>query len=42
VRRSLEDVYPVPFLDAFVVKFRAAGSAPRRACHLALADLYRD
>jgi putative transposase len=35
-QRPLEDVYPVLFLDAFVVKIREAGSVQRRACYLAL------
>ncbi len=35
-RRPLEDVYPVLFLDAFVVKIRDGGSVQRRACYLAL------
>src|SRR5437763_3561180 len=34
--RPLEDVYPVLFLDAFVVKIREGGSVQRRACYLAL------
>jgi putative transposase len=36
-QRPLEDVYPVLFLDAFVVKIREGGSVQRRACYLALA-----
>jgi putative transposase len=35
-RRPLDDVYPVMFLDAFVVKIRDGGSVQRRACYLAL------
>jgi putative transposase len=35
-QRPLEDVYPVLFLDAFVVKIRENGSVQRRACYLAL------
>ena len=35
-QRPLEDVYPVLFLDAFVVKIRESGSVQRRACYLAL------
>ena len=35
-QRPLEDVYPVVFLDAFVVKIREGGSVQRRACYLAL------
>jgi putative transposase len=35
-QRPLEDVYPVLFLDAFVVKIRDGGSVQRRACYLAL------
>jgi putative transposase len=35
-QRPLEDVYPVLFLDAFVVKIREGGSVQRRACYLAL------
>jgi putative transposase len=35
-QRPLEDVYPVIFLDAFVLKFREGGSVQRRACYLAL------
>ena len=35
-QRPLEDVYPVLFLDAFVVKIREGGSVQRRACCLAL------
>ena len=34
--RPLEDVYPVLFLDALVVKVREGGSVQRRACYLAL------
>ena len=35
--RPLEDVYPVVFLDAMVLKIRDGGSVQRRACYLALA-----
>ena len=35
-QRPLEDVYPVIFLDALVLKIREAGSVQRRACYLAL------
>jgi putative transposase len=35
--RPLEDVYPVVFLDALVVKVRDGGSVQRKACYLALA-----
>src|SRR5437763_3313930 len=35
-QRPLEDVHPVLFLDAFVVKIREGGSVQRRACYLAL------
>jgi len=35
--RPLDDVYPVVFLDALVLKIRDAGSVQRRACYLALA-----
>jgi putative transposase len=35
-QRPLEDVYPVLFLDAFVLKIRENGSVQRRACYLAL------
>jgi putative transposase len=34
--RPLEDVYPVIFLDALVLKIRENGSVQRRACYLAL------
>ena len=34
--RPLEDVYPVIFLDALVLKIREGGSVQRRACYLAL------
>ena len=34
--RPLEDVYPVIFLDALVLKVREGGSVQRRACYLAL------
>jgi transposase-like protein len=35
--RPLEDVYPVVFLDALVLKIREGGSVQRRACYLAMA-----
>jgi putative transposase len=35
--RPLDDVYPVVFLAALVLKVRDGGSVPRRACYLALA-----
>ena len=35
-QRPLEDVYPVIFLDALVLKIREGGSVGRRACYLAL------
>jgi putative transposase len=35
--RPLEDVYPVLFLDALVLKIRDSGSVVRKACYLALA-----
>jgi len=34
--RPLEDVYPIVFLDALVLKIREGGSVQRRACYLAL------
>jgi len=34
--RPLEDVYPVVFLDALVLKIRDGGSVVRKACYLAL------
>ena len=34
--RPLEDVYPIIFLDAMVLKIRENGSVARRACYLAL------
>ena len=36
-QRPLDDVYPVLFLDAFVVKVRDGGSVQRKACYLAMA-----
>jgi putative transposase len=36
VARPLEDVYPVIFLDALVLKIREGGTVQRRACYLAL------
>jgi putative transposase len=35
-QRPLEDVYPVIFLDALVLKIREGGTVQRRACYLAL------
>ena len=35
-QRPLEDVYPVIFLDALVLKIRDGGSVKRKACYLAL------
>jgi putative transposase len=35
--RPLEDVYPVVFLDALVLKIRDGGTVQRKACYLALA-----
>src|SRR6266540_2082514 len=35
-QRPLDDVYPVVFLDAMVLKIREGGSVQRRACYLAL------
>jgi putative transposase len=35
-QRPLDDVYPIVFLDALVVKIREGGSVQRRACYLAL------
>jgi putative transposase len=35
-QRPLDDVYPVVFLDALVVKVREGGTVQRRACYLAL------
>jgi len=35
--RPLDDVYPVLFLDALVLKRRNGGLAQRRACYLTLA-----
>jgi putative transposase len=35
-QRPLEDVYPIVFLDALVLKMREGGSVQRRACYLAL------
>jgi transposase-like protein len=34
--RPLDDVYPVVFLDAFILKVRENGSVARKACYLAL------
>ena len=36
-QRPLDDLYPVLFLDAFVLKVRDGGSVQRKACYLALA-----
>jgi putative transposase len=36
-QRPLDDVYPVIFLDALVLKIRDGGSVQRKACYLALA-----
>jgi putative transposase len=36
-QRTLDDVYPVLFLDAFALKIRDGGSVQRKACYLALA-----
>jgi putative transposase len=36
-QRPLDDVYPVVFLDALVLKVREGGSVQRKACYLALA-----
>ena len=36
-QRALDDVYPVVFLDALVLKIRDGGSVQRKACYLALA-----
>ncbi|GAC1476241.1 MAG: IS256-like element ISRm3 family transposase [Candidatus Dormibacteraceae bacterium] len=35
-QRPLDDVYPILYLDAFMVKVRDGGSVQRRACYLAL------
>src|SRR5215218_2437628 len=35
-QRPLDDVYPVLFLDALVLKIREGGAVQRRACYLAL------
>jgi putative transposase len=35
--RPLDDLYPVVFLDALVLKIRDGGSVQRKACYLALA-----
>src|SRR5436305_12708154 len=35
-QRALDDVYPILYLDAFVVKIRDGGSVQRKACYLAL------
>ena len=36
-QRPLDDVYPVIFLDALVLKIRDGGTVQRKACYLALA-----
>jgi putative transposase len=36
-QRALDDVYPVLFLDALVLKIRDGGSVVRKACYLAMA-----
>jgi putative transposase len=36
-QRALDDVYPVLFLDALVLKIRDGGSVVRQACYLAMA-----
>jgi hypothetical protein len=35
-QRPLDDVYPIIFLDALVLKIREGGTVQRRACYLAL------
>ena len=35
-QRPLDDVYPVLFLDALVLKIREGGTVQRKACYLAL------
>jgi putative transposase len=35
-QRPLDDVYPVVFLDALVLKIRESGTVQRRACYLAM------
>ena len=35
-QRPFDDVYPVVFLDAFVLKVREGGTVQRKACYLAL------
>src|SRR5579875_476502 len=35
-QRPLDDVYPVIFLDTFVLKIKEGGSVQRKACYLAL------
>jgi hypothetical protein len=35
-QRPLDDVYPVVFLDALVLKIREGGTVQRGACYLAL------
>jgi putative transposase len=35
-QRPLDDVYPILYLDAFVVKIRDSGTVQRKACYLAL------
>src|SRR5262245_38784387 len=41
-QRPLDDVYPVLFLDALVLKIREGGSVQRRACYLALGVTVED
>jgi putative transposase len=36
-QRPLDDLYPVLFLDALVLKIRDGGSVQRKACYLAMA-----
>ena len=40
-QRPLDDVYPVVFLDALVLKIREGGTVQRRACYLALVSRSR-
>ena len=41
-QRPLDDVYPVVFLDALVLKIRDGGTVQRRACYLALGSRWTD
>jgi Transposase, Mutator family len=41
-QRPLEDVYPVIFLDALVLKIREGGTVQRRACYLALGSRWTE